>query len=216
MVKSCSNGLPALGNSFPVLGFTSLGTPLAAPLPSPRLLQPPSHATTQPPPCPSRPPHSLRAASVAECFSLAGFAFYLQAMMMPLLPELSPGPKGAAAAAKAVDITVLGTALRWAACTPWGRAAAGRAAAGRAPSCRAVPHSQHRSPRVPRPRPPCRSTYLVAGFFGAAQYGDSTSSNLLENEWLPGVGTVILNFLVSFYLIISVPPIVFANVFTSE
>lgn len=60
------------------------------------------------------------------------------------------------------------------------------------------------------------STYLVAGFFGAATYGDQTSSNVLENEWLPGVGTVVLNFLVSFYLLISVPPIVFANVYTSE
>jgi hypothetical protein len=45
----------------------------------------------------------------------------------------------------------------------------------------------------------CRSTYLVAGFFGAAMYGDQTNSNVLVNEWLPGVGTVILN-LVSWQL----------------
>ena len=45
----------------------------------------------------------------------------------------------------------------------------------------------------------CCSTYLVAGFFGAAMYGDQTNSNALVNEWLPGVGTVILN-LVSWQL----------------
>lgn len=43
------------------------------------------------------------------------------------------------------------------------------------------------------PAPACCSTYLVTGFFGAAMYGTQTSSNALENEWLPGVGTVILN-----------------------
>ena len=53
--------------------------------------------------------------------------------------------------------------------------------------------------------PACRSTYLVAGFFGAAMYGDQTNSNALVNEWLPGVGTVILN-LVSWQLLIEWRP----------
>lgn len=41
-------------------------------------------------------------------------------------------------------------------------------------------------------QPRC-STYLLSGFFGAAMYGPDTSSNCLENEWLPGVGTFVLN-----------------------
>ena len=131
----------------------------------------------------------LRAAGVAEAFSLAGFAFYLQAMLMPLLPELSPGPPGAAAAAKAVDFTVLGTAL-WCGvlcCRLPAQLGALACCVQRRLRCRRTRFH----PRAAAP--PLRSTYLVTGFFGAATYGDQTSANLLENEWLPGVGTFVLN-----------------------
>ena len=43
----------------------------------------------------------------------------------------------------------------------------------------------------------CCSTYLLAGFFGASMYGTQTSSNVLENEWIPGIGTFILNMLIT-------------------
>lgn len=43
-------------------------------------------------------------------------------------------------------------------------------------------------------------------------YGSETSDNALDNSWLPGAGTVVLNTLVTLYLIVSMPPIVFACV----
>lgn len=60
-------------------------------------------------------------------------------------------------------------------------------------------------------------TYWVTGFFGAAMYGATNiSDNLLENEWLPGVGTFILNLAVTIYLAISIPPIFHATNHTVE
>lgn len=50
--------------------------------------------------------------------------------------------------------------------------------------------------------------YWVTGFFGASMYGVSeTSDNILQNIWLPGVGTFIMNFVITIYLSISIPPI---------
>ena len=164
------------------------------------------------------------------------------------LGELQQGVKGAAAAKTAADITVLGSALR---CGCMGS----RPALVIHPLLRVSPCPPPSPPTVLPGRPPACSTYLLAGFFGASMYGDQTSSNVLENEWLPGLGTFVLNMvsrgavpargmrcllggqawpgnnvpahpttparhpgpclqLVTLYLVISVPPIVFANVHT--
>ncbi|KAI7845451.1 hypothetical protein COHA_001001 [Chlorella ohadii] len=54
--------------------------------------------------------------------------------------------------------------------------------------------------------------YWITGFFGASMYGASgISDNFLENIWLPGVGTFILNLIVTIYLSISIPPIFHAT-----
>jgi sodium-coupled neutral amino acid transporter 10 len=50
--------------------------------------------------------------------------------------------------------------------------------------------------------------YWITGFFGASMYGASgISDNFLENIWLPGVGTFVINLLVTIYLALSIPPI---------
>lgn len=118
---------------------------------------------------------------VANAFSLFGFAFYLQAIMMPLLAEMPPGRTGARITNAASNITVLGVAL---------------------------------------------ITYVVTGFFGAAMYGYSgTSDNILNNQWFGSTvtgadgqvvsisgtaGQFVLNLLMTIYLAISLPPIVYA------
>lgn len=60
-------------------------------------------------------------------------------------------------------------------------------------------------------------TYWFSGWFGAALYGyTDTAENILENEWIPGVGTFILNLCVTIYLAISIPPIFHANMHTAN
>uniref|UniRef100_A0A1D2AFK5 Amino acid transporter transmembrane domain-containing protein n=2 Tax=Auxenochlorella protothecoides TaxID=3075 RepID=A0A1D2AFK5_AUXPR len=118
---------------------------------------------------------------VANAFSTFGFAFYLQAIMMPLLSEMPPGRTGSRITNAASAVTVIGVAA---------------------------------------------TTYIVTAFFGAAMYGyDNTASNILDNQWFGsytvapdgtlvpgngGGGQFTLNFLMTMYLAISLPPIVFA------
>ncbi|KDD76732.1 hypothetical protein H632_c124p0 [Helicosporidium sp. ATCC 50920] len=109
---------------------------------------------------------------VASAFSLFGFAFYLQAIMMPMLSELPPGRTGARITNAASAITVLGVAL---------------------------------------------VTYVLTGFFAAAQYGyGATSTDILSQQWFGhpgsdtgGAGQFALNFLMTCYLAVSLPPIVY-------
>ncbi|KAL4457628.1 hypothetical protein ABPG75_012493 [Micractinium tetrahymenae] len=54
--------------------------------------------------------------------------------------------------------------------------------------------------------------YWFTGFFGASMYGASgISDNFLDNTWLPGAGTFVLNLIVTIYLAISIPPICHAT-----
>eukprot|EP00877_Chromochloris_zofingiensis_P007157 jgi/Chrzof1/2695/Cz11g25150.t1 len=46
-----------------------------------------------------------------EAFSVVGYAFYMQPMMMPLLAEMPPGATGAVVMQKAVHVTLYGTAF---------------------------------------------------------------------------------------------------------
>lgn len=60
-------------------------------------------------------------------------------------------------------------------------------------------------------------TYWLVGFFGASMYGaTNVSENVSENEWLPGVGTFVLNLVITIYLAISIPPIFHATNHTVE
>ena len=133
---------------------------------------------------------------------------YLQAMLMPLLGEMSPGAKGAAAprarprrlpcwAPRCGELPLpVGGAVCVHAQTPRSPGSAlhvpGKRPRHRSPACPCLPRAPRRPRTCPSPPPAC-STYLISGFFGAAMYGDQTAANALENEWLPGVGTVVLN-----------------------
>ncbi|GAB4820976.1 hypothetical protein N2152v2_008022 [Parachlorella kessleri] len=60
-------------------------------------------------------------------------------------------------------------------------------------------------------------TYLLTGFFGAAMYGRCcTATNLTENDWLPGAWSGGLNLLVTVYLALSIPPLLYANIYTVD
>lgn len=49
------------------------------------------------------------------------------------------------------------------------------------------------------------------------QYGRSdTASNLMENIWVPGAGTLLFNLGLVVYLALSMPPIFFANCYTGQ
>lgn len=159
MVKACADGLPELGSSFPIVGFTSLGEQRGQAAAG-RALGAAAAAAGMPAAAdrrassPALSPHVVVCSqhcggllsrgicllpashddATVRCASLTGCAWrspcdggWCAAALPPRrvtphcsrplrlpagrLSELSPGPKGAAAAAKAVDITVLGTAL---------------------------------------------------------------------------------------------------------
>ena len=59
----------------------------------------------------SSPSRGQVTADLPEAFSVLGFAFFIQPMMMPLLHEMPAGPRGVALTSHAVYIVVMGIAM---------------------------------------------------------------------------------------------------------
>jgi sodium-coupled neutral amino acid transporter 11 len=67
-----------------------------------------AHSLTPPPPALAPPQVDEH---LPEAFTIIGFAFYMQPMMMPLVAEMPPGPQGTAAMRAAVHTSLYGVAM---------------------------------------------------------------------------------------------------------
>jgi hypothetical protein len=128
-----------------------------------------------------------------EAFSVVGYAFYMQPMMMPLLQEMPPGHGGITVMTRAVHTTLFGAhpvvALL-------GTLAGPACLVARGAQCALVCAEHALLMAAPvlhagtRAMVACTGVallvYFATGFFGASVYGQGTQGNIMVNQLVQG------------------------------